>query len=402
MGGVRGVCLAPALRVVRLWARLRGVSLLSERAAGAFSLLPVLAWTFGPAAQPAACGCALNRAVQASLFILALPLGITALRAAGTWVRHPPAAAAWQRFGRGCGRVSPKQLTTLVVRTGFRLCVSCVHLLVTRVGGCLPSLPPSLLPVWTWVCCCPSGRTPGGFLCVPFLWVGAVVGLLKGKLQSLLHPVPVTGLGSVGVGSARPLVLLAPPRRCPRGCVAAPPGGGVRGLLSPLGRPCTFVLGRPMRRPRGVRASLPARPRPLPLVRPPWAGAGLLFWVGGSFCGGGAWVRWRSFCSRGVGGPWLLPGRTGSVGLRFAGVGVGCGFWRAAGPLLAVPPSALLSCFVGGGLGRFGFFLPVPLWGRRLFFRFACPACPKSSKIIKNFVFIWFSVLLDAVIVSAR
>ena len=108
MGGVRGVCLAPALRVVRLWARLRGVSLLSERAAGAFSLLPVLAWTFGPAAQPAACGCALNRAVQASLFILALPLGITALRAAGTWVRHPPAAAAWQRFGRGCGRVSPK------------------------------------------------------------------------------------------------------------------------------------------------------------------------------------------------------------------------------------------------------------------------------------------------------
>ena len=312
------------------------------------------------------------------------------MRAAGTWVRHPPAAAAWQRFGRGCGRVSPKQLTALVVRTGFRLCVSCVHLLVTRVGGCLPSFPPFPFPFYGWACCCSSERTLGHFLCRPLPFG------MRGRrwCAVLAAPCQERVCVLVGGGSARPLVLLAPPRRFPRGCVAAPSGGGVRGLCSPLGRPCTLVLGRPMRPPRGVRAFLPARLGLLPSVRPLLGGSWVVFWVGGVFLLPlvvGPGPAGAPFCSRGR----LGSGCFLAVLVRLGG-GCGCGgtlrlLAGSCPPSSRSPPLRCGRASWGAGWVGLGSFSCAPL-GAAAVFRFACPALAEvARKILKNIVFCMFS-----------
>jgi len=119
----------------------------------------------------------------------------------------------------------------------------------------------------------------------------------------------------------------------------------------------------------GLRvACAPFFPRALGLCRRcarSWAGAGLSFGLGGSFFCLWWWGLGPPAPPFVLGGVWAL---AASWPCWFgwavvAGVGACCGFWRAAVPLLAVPPSALRSCFVGGGLGRFGVFLLCPSGG---------------------------------------
>ena len=197
------------------------------------------------------------------------------------------------------------------------LCLSCIHLLVMRVGGCRPPFPPSP-------------------------WVG----------------------GWRFCASPRAVRL---PRRFPRGCVAAPPGRRSPWIVAAVGPSRHAVLGPPLRRPRGVRACFPRALGAAPCAPAALAGAGLpVGWVG-SFCwsGGPPCVRTSSSVARSV-GRGRLPCRTGSAWRWPAGV---VGFFAAAsGGQRSSPPSRPppLGPWPRGGWFWLVWGLRVPLWGRRV------------------------------------
>ena len=167
---------------------------------------------------------------------------------------------------------------------------------------------------------------------------------------------------------ASPRAARSPAPLSPRMC-RRPSGGGVRGLCSPLGRPCTLVLGRPMRPPRGVRAFLPARLGLLPSVRPLLGGSWVVFWVGGVFLLPlvvGPGPAGAPFCSRGR----LGSGCFLAVLVRLGG-GCGCGgtlrLLASSCPPPRGPPLCVAVVLRGGRAGSVWGLSPVPLWGRRLF-----------------------------------